>query len=518
MAATNPFVIRVPVDEQIIDIDANTRRIKLGNDFGKTVFLNVAKDHMAETIWFRIDRYFDIQDLAENGIRIFVQWYVDDSIKGFSESRFRDITSESGKIIFEWPIDNSITAQPGTVYFSIVFFKKKNDREYEYMLNTLPAQMTISKGLDIDENILTAEPIDYMNNYLKSLIDSTKSIGSGVADTIAFLSGIKNEKEAYITGDKIYALAYNDTQNNIESTNIIYDWVRTDNGTAYPISEAQKYDYMKLTGENSIFTDTTYNGKLSYYEANGTDYNNVSGILDAASFEEKKDNLYLKVAYCEITEKGTYTVSAYGKTANDKSQIINNNELSVIVTGLPSDLSFNYSPAPDSNDESGAYYYGEKTIQLKPNIDAGIEFAYSWYKDSTLIENNTNTLVLTSDEGVYKPKVIAVKNRDSKEFNSIYPFTHCLDISNININASCAIDGTNYVITVGNTANELGSIGEFIVDFYDDTSKNVYSISQAITNNTIIVPIANTNNAIAYTVTVKKGAIKAKSTNKASLR
>ena len=137
MAATNPFVIRVPVDEQIIDIDANTRRIKLGNDFGKTVFLNVAKDHMAETIWFRIDRYFDIQDLAENGIRIFVQWYVDDSIKGFSESRFRDITSESGKIIFEWPIDNSITAQPGTVYFSIVFFKKKNDREYEYMLNTL---------------------------------------------------------------------------------------------------------------------------------------------------------------------------------------------------------------------------------------------------------------------------------------------------------------------------------------------------------------------------------------------
>ena len=119
---------------------------------------------------------------------------------------------------------------------------------------------------------------------------------------------------------------------------------------------------MKLTGENSIFTDTTYNGKLSYYEANGTDYNNVSGILDAASFEEKKDNLYLKVAYCEITEKGTYTVSAYGKTANDKSQVINNNELSVIVTGLPSDLSFNYNPAPDSNDESGAYYYGEKTI------------------------------------------------------------------------------------------------------------------------------------------------------------
>ena len=76
---------------------------------------------------------------------------------------------------------------------------------------------------------------------------------------------------------------------------------------------------------------------------------------------------------------------------------------------------------------------------------------------------------------------------------------------------------SNYVITVGNTANELGSIGEFIVDFYDDTSKNVYSISQAITNNTIIVPIANTNNAIAYTVTIKKGAIKSKSTNKASL-
>jgi hypothetical protein len=79
------------------------------------------------------------------------------------------------------------------------------------MLNTLPTQMTINKGLDIDENILTADPIDYMNNYLQSLVDSTKSIGSGVADTIAFLSGVKNDKEAYVTGDKIYALAYNDT-------------------------------------------------------------------------------------------------------------------------------------------------------------------------------------------------------------------------------------------------------------------------------------------------------------------
>ena len=472
---------------------------------------------MAETIWFKIDRYFDIQDLAESGIRIFIQWYVDDSIKGFSESHFRDITSESGKIIFEWPIDNSITAQAGTVYFSIVFFKKKNDREYEYMLNTLPAQMTISKGLDIDENILTADPIDYMNNYLQSLVDSTKSIGSGVADTIAFLSGIKNEKEAYVTGDKIYALAYNDTQNNIESTNIVYEWTRTDNGVAYSVDN-QSSIYMKLTGEDSIFSNTTYNDKLSYYEKNDTVYNNVSGtILDSADFEAKKDSLYLKVFYCEVTEKGTYTVSAYGKTANDQSKVIQNEEVSVNVTGLPDDLKFSYNPAPDFNDGTTACYYGNKTVQVKPNIEAGINFTYNWYKDSQLLENLTDSISLTVDEGIYKPTIVAEKNKDSKEF-SIYSFIHYLDISNIVINPNCVIDGTNYVITINNDRNELGSIGEFIIDFFDDTSKNVYSNPVvAITNNVITIPIANTNEAVVYTVTIKKG-VKTKSTDKINLR
>jgi hypothetical protein len=80
------------------------------------------------------------------------------------------------------------------------------------------------------------------------------------------------------------------------------------------------------------------------------------------------------------------------------------------------------------------------------------------------------------------------------------------------------IDGTNYVITINNDRNELGSIGEFIIDFFDDTSKNVYSNpAVAITNNVITIPIANTNEAVAYTVTIKKG-VKIKSTDKLSLR
>lgn len=469
---------------------------------------------MAETIWFRIDRYFDIQDLADNQIRIFVQWYVDDSNKGFSESHYRDITTESGKIIFDWPINNEITAQAGTVYFSVIFFKKKNDREYEYMLNTLPAQMTISKGLEIDENILTAEPVDYLTNYLSSLIDSTKSIGSGVADTVAFLTGIKNVKEPYITGDRIYALAYNDTQNNIESTNVIYKWVRTDNGTAYVISDSQKYEYKKLTGEDSIFGSSIYNNKLNYYKQNGTDYNNVSGLLDASNFETEKDNLYLKLAYCEITEKGTYTVSAFGQTANDKSQVIDNNELSVVVSGLPESLAFSYSPAPDSNN-GGAYYYGSKNVQIKANSTAGIEFVYTWYKDSKALENTTDIIVLGADEGVYTSKVNATKNKDSKDFD-LYSFTHCLDISGININSTYQRTDGNYVITINNDKSELGSIGDFIIDFFDDTSKNVYSVTEKIINNIITVPISNTNEAIAYTVSIKKGE-KIKSTDKISL-
>ena len=48
----------LPKDEKIFDIDLNSRTIDVPE------FLSVEKDHQAETIYFKFDRYYDHADLT----------------------------------------------------------------------------------------------------------------------------------------------------------------------------------------------------------------------------------------------------------------------------------------------------------------------------------------------------------------------------------------------------------------------------------------------------------------------
>jgi hypothetical protein len=52
----------MPVDEPIFEIDANQRTIAVPSHFSKNG-VGVYGDHMAEVLYFSIDRYFDYQDL-----------------------------------------------------------------------------------------------------------------------------------------------------------------------------------------------------------------------------------------------------------------------------------------------------------------------------------------------------------------------------------------------------------------------------------------------------------------------
>ena len=52
----------MPLDEPMFEIDANTRKITVPQHFAKNG-VGVHGDHMAEILYFSIDRYFDYQDL-----------------------------------------------------------------------------------------------------------------------------------------------------------------------------------------------------------------------------------------------------------------------------------------------------------------------------------------------------------------------------------------------------------------------------------------------------------------------
>jgi hypothetical protein len=58
--------IILPLDEDPIHIDANSRKIEIDkSEYFRKNGAGVAKDHTAEIVYFEIDRYFDNVDLAE---------------------------------------------------------------------------------------------------------------------------------------------------------------------------------------------------------------------------------------------------------------------------------------------------------------------------------------------------------------------------------------------------------------------------------------------------------------------
>ncbi len=70
LKAISPKYVRLPLyeegheDEEIFEIDANARAIKIPASFSKNG-VGVVSDELAEIVWFKINRYFDIKDFGK---------------------------------------------------------------------------------------------------------------------------------------------------------------------------------------------------------------------------------------------------------------------------------------------------------------------------------------------------------------------------------------------------------------------------------------------------------------------
>lgn len=152
-------IVSLPKDEKIYEINLNERTIEAPE------FLSVEQDHNAETVYFKMDRYFDNVDLARNDIHILVQYENADTRstkKGyFYAPPFVDVTTfgKEDKIIFPWVIEGAATAYSGTIKFSIKFYKLRAENQsdgsvqyfYEFNLNTLVSTSKVLSGMDITE-------------------------------------------------------------------------------------------------------------------------------------------------------------------------------------------------------------------------------------------------------------------------------------------------------------------------------------------------------------------------------
>ena len=163
-AGTPGKFLLLPLDEPLFYIDANKRTINIPADFNKNG-IGVRGDHMAETLYFKIDRYFDHQDLF--GVdEIIINW----QFRPANVSRNAEIPMYTslafapdeeylpGYVVFGWVVGNyqdengewvRMTPSKGVLNFSVSFVIKEGD-QYKYALNTMIASVNVNDSLYLE--------------------------------------------------------------------------------------------------------------------------------------------------------------------------------------------------------------------------------------------------------------------------------------------------------------------------------------------------------------------------------
>lgn len=137
-------------DDPIYDIDLNKRIIKAPE------FLSVMTEHNAETIYFKMPRYYDHVDLARPDLCLIVQYEnsnPDPKKRGYIyKPRYIDITTfeEDNEIVFPWVIEGPATRFAGPINFAIKIYSIDAQGNYDYCFNTLPAVSKVLYGMNIE--------------------------------------------------------------------------------------------------------------------------------------------------------------------------------------------------------------------------------------------------------------------------------------------------------------------------------------------------------------------------------
>lgn len=179
--------VLLPKDEEIYYIDLNKRKI-----FGPKV-LSVEKDHQAEIIYFKINRYYDNMDLANTvGVVQYVNKNAKDDGHIWAIPYYDTFTcgelnpEEKDMMLFPWVIEGPATAAPGPVEFAVKFYcaeefdnEKTGEKDYKFtfILNTQPAVGEVLYGMNVisddneNTNIYDTTELEQIYNRLKKLED-----------------------------------------------------------------------------------------------------------------------------------------------------------------------------------------------------------------------------------------------------------------------------------------------------------------------------------------------------------
>lgn len=153
-----PKIAHLPFAERIYNVDIKSRTIEAPE------FLSVQKDHKAENIYFKLDRYVDYVDLTTMACII---QYKTPKGDGIYAVPYYDVVSYPNQILVPWLIDGKATATSGDVTYSFRFYKMNNEAtDFVYNLNFLPATSKVLYGMDVQADNINGDYDIEQNAYL----------------------------------------------------------------------------------------------------------------------------------------------------------------------------------------------------------------------------------------------------------------------------------------------------------------------------------------------------------------
>lgn len=419
----------LPLDEDPFVIDANTRTITVPKSF-RDNGISVQGDEAAETIYFKIDRFFDATDL--DMMDIYIQWRsseVDENgkpVEKVSPIWVKDIESQPGYIIFGWAISSKATAVEGKIQFSVRFFKYDEEEErLTYSLATLPCTAEIKPSLDFNlpEIIKDKVDIDDPNDLISNrFVNSTGVTGGVPAIAPLFLKDLgedgipftdekdRKAKELFLdkaTGTKVdYVEAVS-----LDGGAITYTWKKynIDTGTREQGKGADGEDVMPYETTYILTKDTSRNDKKVYYipATSGDGVQGYTQYLGSIPPENDSVEVYEKVSQGTMKTVGKYMVTSTNRVKQNRkttdSTIVYIKRPSEVVIANKGNIVDKDNAViasaivpfqdPDSDVPTSTRFFikasTQDTVDKKPN-----ELTYQWYK------KNINSDPKTDDDWV----------------------------------------------------------------------------------------------------------------------
>lgn len=445
----DPIFTILPATEQTFDIDANTREIKVPENFAK-YGVGVQGDEIAEILYFSIDRFFDAMDLAQK--EILIQWRHEKDTQGaqnLSATYKRSLTLQPGKIVFGWPISKDITERPGNILFSVRFYEREGEGDNAvliYSFSTATAQIKIQSGLDFELNSSTIESAIKKNDQIYKNLRDSKQAGLDytiampeftgyyyyiiTADGTKESEAIKSENRKHDLPVQLVTKAVipEKASGEVSSKGLEYDWYYALDKSAIeqPISKNEGTKSIEY-----VLVDTNtekYNPNEFYYYNSGTDEIPIWDVYhvtgDDNPFDDVDDDgnkikLYVQRSTCIPAKAGYFIAKAVnnyglGKYAEKESEYW--------LVPFADEPTYTYNP----ENRDLILENGQGTIKIEASITDNGEMSYQWYFSPTDDWNNvilqngeTNNTITADKEGFYFLKATNRKNNSESKNHSL---------------------------------------------------------------------------------------------------